>query len=228
MTVQRSVEQPGSEAAFVRANTRLRSVPFVPEIRLYLADEPYGVWERTEAELGVGVAPVPFWASVWAGGQALARHVLDRPDTVAGRTVLDLGAGSGLVAIAAAMAGAGAAVASDVDEYAAAAITLNAAANRMTVRQRGDVLDGPADADVVMAGDVFYDRAMAARVLPFLRRACRAGAVVLVGDPGRAYKPRSGMEPVGSYDVPVDRSLEDVETRHTTVWRLTDSEISGG
>jgi predicted nicotinamide N-methyase len=207
-------------AGFVRANTRLRPAPYVPEVRLHLADEPYGVWERTEAVLGGGVAPVPFWAFVWAGGQALARQVLDRPGTVAGRTVLDLGAGSGLVAIASALAGAAAAAASDVDPYAAAAIALNAEANGVPVELRGDVLGGPADADVVLAGDVFYDRDMAAQVLPFLHRARTAGALVLVGDPGRAYRPASGLRQVDVYEVPVDRSLEDVETRRTTVWEL--------
>jgi predicted nicotinamide N-methyase len=214
------------DGEFVRANTRLRPAPFVPEISLHLADgsadEPYDLWLRAETARGEGPGPVPFWAFVWAGGQALARHLLDHPDTAAGRTVLDLGAGSGLVAIAAAMTGATAVTTSEVDGYADAAITLNASANGVTVANRGDVLDEPPDADLILAGDVFYDREMAARVLPYLRRAHAGGALVLVGDPGRAYEPRTGMTVAGTYDVPVDRALEDREMRRTTVWQLVD------
>jgi len=209
-------------AAFVRANTRLVAPPCVPEIRLHLADEAFGLWERTQEELGSKDLPPPFWAFAWAGGQALARHVLDHPRLVRGRTILDLASGSGLVAIAAAMAGAGAVTASDVDRLAVAAIALNAEANGVAVAVRlEDVLDGDGTgAEVVLAGDVFYERPMAERVLAFLARARARGADVLVGDPGRAHLPSPRLEALATYDVPVARPLEDSELKRTTVWRL--------
>ncbi|MFJ6217342.1 class I SAM-dependent methyltransferase [Streptomyces sp. NPDC092296] len=208
-------------AEFVRAHTRLAPAPYVPEVRLHQADEAIGLWERTEQYGGVRMPP-PFWAFAWAGGQALARHVLDRPQTVAGRTVLDLASGSGLVAVAAALAGAAAVTASDIDGFAAAATELNAAANGVAVASRlGDLLDGDgAGAEVVLAGDVFYERPMAERVLPFLERARDRGALVLVGDPGRAYLPRDRFEALSVHDVPVVADLEDRAVKATTVWRL--------
>jgi predicted nicotinamide N-methyase len=208
-----------SSETFIRANTRLVPVPFVPEIMLYLADEPIGLWERTEDDRGTQLPP-PFWAFAWAGGQAIARHVLDHPDLVAGRRVLDVAAGSGLVAIAAAKAGAAATRAVEIDPLAVAAITLNADANGVAVTaELDDVLDGDGgDADIVFAGDVFYSRDMAGRVLEFVRR-CRArGTAVLVGDPGRAYLPREQLALVAAYDVPVPEALEDTPVKRTTVW----------
>ena len=205
---------------FVRAHTRLAPVPFVPEVRIYQAEEPIALWERTEADRG-SERPPPFWAFAWAGGQALARHVLDRPELVAGRDVLDLATGSGLVAIAAARAGAAAVTANDVDPLSLAATAANTAANRVRVRcVEADLLDTDPAYGVILAGDVCYSRAMAARVLPFLRRAAGRGALVLIGDPGRAYLPAEGLIRQASYDVAVVESLESVPVRRTTVWRV--------
>ena len=183
---------------------RLVAVPLVPEVRLHLAQDAIVWWARLEAEVGA-VLTAPFWATAWSGGQALARYVLDRPVTVAGRRVLDVGSGSGLVAIAAGLAGAAAVAANDVDPYALSAITLNARANGVAVSPRpGDLLDGDGgDADVVLAGDVFYSEAIAKRMGPFLHRVAARGARVLVGDPGRAYLPRDRMTIMASYPAPV-------------------------
>jgi predicted nicotinamide N-methyase len=206
-------------ADFVRAHTRIAPVPLVPELVLHQADEPISLWEETEA--GGGEQPPPFWAFAWAGGQALARHVLDAPELVAGRDVLDLATGSGLVAIAAARAGAWPVTANDIDPLALAAARANAAANGVDVRfVEGDLLETDDRYAVILAGDVFYSREMSKRVLPFLRRAAARGALVLVGDPGRAYLPTDGMIRQASYDVPVPEALESVPVRHTTVWQV--------
>jgi predicted nicotinamide N-methyase len=203
-------------ADFVRAHTRLAPVPFVPEVVLHQADEPIALWEATEA--GGTAQPPPFWAFAWAGGQALARHVLDDPGLVAGRSVLDLATGSGLVAVAAARAGASPVTANDIDPLSLAAAAANASANRVTLRfVEGDLLNSDEKYGVVLAGDVFYSRAMAGRVLPFLHRAADAGALVLIGDPGRAYLP-AGLSRRATYDVPVPVSLESVSVRKSTVW----------
>ncbi|HEX9998875.1 MAG TPA: 50S ribosomal protein L11 methyltransferase [Actinoplanes sp.] len=207
-------------AEFVRAHTRLAPAPFVPEVLLHQADEPISLWEETEA---AGTAqPPPFWAFAWAGGQALARHVLDHPTLVAGRSVLDLATGSGLVAVAAARAGATPVTANDIDPFSLAAATANAEANGVAVRAvEADLLDATDDDhSVILAGDVFYSREMAGRVLPFLRRAAGRGALVLVGDPGRAYLPSEGLIRQATYDVPVPVALESVPIRQTTVWQL--------
>lgn len=204
--------------AFVHAHTRLAAAPFVPEIVLYQADEAVPLWEATERE-----SP-PFWGFAWAGGQALARYMLDAPDLVDGRRVLDLAAGSGLVAIAAARAGAMHVTAVDIDPLSVAAIAANAEANGVNVTGRvADILDDPSGegADVVLAGDVFYSRDMAGRMLAFLRRAASGGARVLVGDPGRAYLPRAGLRELATYDVPVVADLEDAAVKRTTVWEVT-------
>jgi predicted nicotinamide N-methyase len=213
---------------FVRTHTRAAPTPLVPEVRLGVADDVLALWEDTErldpAGTGTpGAAEPPFWAFPWAGGQALARHVLDHPQLVAGRRVLDLACGSGLVAVAAALAGAASVRAVDVDPLAVAATTLTARRAGVAVSaERRDVLDddAPGDADVVLAGDVFYDRAMAARVLPFLRRAAAAGADVLVGDPGRRHLPGDVFTVVARYDVPTHPALEDVPVKATSVLRL--------
>jgi predicted nicotinamide N-methyase len=205
---------------FIRTNTVLAPVPFVPEINLFQAAEPIALWEKTE-QAGAEQPP-PFWAFAWAGGQALARHVLDHPDLVVGRGVLDLATGSGLVAVAAARAGAGPVIANDIDPYSLAAAEANAAANGVAVRTlEADVLDTDPEEPVILAGDVFYSREMAARVLPFLRRAAGRGCLVLVGDPGRAYLPAEGLIKQAEYDVPVIESLESVPVRRTTVWQVT-------
>jgi predicted nicotinamide N-methyase len=207
-------------ADFVRDHTRLAPVPFVPELVLYQADDVVALWEQTEA--GGTDQPPPFWAFAWAGGQALARHVLDAPGLVAGRDVLDLATGSGLVAIAAARAGAAPVTANDVDPLSLAAARANAEANAVDLRLvEGDLLDTDDRYGVILAGDVFYSRRMAARVLPFLRRAAARGSLVLVGDPGRAYLPIDGMIKQASYDVPVVEDLESVPVRHTTVWQVS-------
>ncbi len=211
-----------SPAAFVRAHTRLTPVPSVPEISLHLAEEPFGLWEQTEHDQHGQNLPPPFWAFAWAGGQALARYLLDHADLVAGRNVLDVASGSGLVAIAAAKAGATLVSATEVDRFAAAAIGINAQANGSSVAvSLADVLDGDGDdADVVVAGDVWYEKTMARRILEFLDRAATGGRDVLVGDPGRAYLPRTRLEPVAAYDVLVSRVLEDADVKRATVWRL--------
>ena len=198
----------------VMANTAPGRPPLVPEITLRLADEPFDLWERTGDDL-------PFWAFAWAGGQAVARHVLDHPALVQGRAVLDLASGSGLVAIAAAMAGAKTVTATDVDPLAIEAITRNAQANNVLVDARLiDVLDEPTvDADIILAGDVCYDRAMTARVLPFLARMAGHGIEVVIGDPGRPHFPRTGRTALASYDVPATAAVEAEDTTRATVWR---------
>lgn len=210
--------------AFVRAHTRLSHALHVPEIALYLADDAFDLWERVEAEVGqTGLAP-PFWAFAWAGGQALARYVLDHPETVAGKHVLDLASGCGVVAIAAAKAGAARVVANEIDQFAIDAIVLNTDANDVTVETvLGDMVDGDADgADVVLAGDIFYDKAMTDRMMPFIRRLRRRGATVLVGDPGRAHLPREQFTELVRYDVPVPKALEDAEIKTTVVFTPVD------
>jgi len=207
---------------FVLANTRLVSPPAVPETRLHLADDVIDLWECTQEALDCLSLPPPFWAFAWAGGQALARYLLDHPVEVEGRDVLDLASGSGLVAIAAAMAGAAPVTASDVDLFAVAAIALNAEANGVAVAgTMEDVLDGDGGGvDVVLAGDVFYERSMADRVLGFLERARARGASVLVGDVGRAFLPRERFVAVATYEIPVARALEDADIKSSMVWRL--------
>ena len=206
----------------VRAETRLRSVALVPEVRLYQASEPIGVWQRTERAAGrTGLDP-PFWAFAWAGGQALARYLLDHPETVKDRQVIDIASGSGLVAIAAARAGAAAVTGYDIDPLAIAAITLNAEANDATVLAvEADILDtGGAGPDVMLVADAFYERELARQVTRFAER-CRArGADVLVGDFGRAYLPRDRLAPLAAYDVPGLSELEDSDVKRTTVWEF--------
>lgn len=207
---------------FVLANTAGLASSLVPEIRLHLAQEAHDLWQQTEEELAVsGLAP-PFWAFAWAGGQGLARTILDAPELVANRRVIDFASGSGLVAIAASLAGAAHVLAFDVDPFCEAAIGLNAALNDAWVEARiADVVGRPlADADVLLAGDVFFDRALADRLTPWFDALVRAGTTVLVGDPGRAYLPaQHGLEALAVHDVPVTLALEDAEVKRTTVWR---------
>ncbi|MEH1126675.1 class I SAM-dependent methyltransferase [Micromonospora sp. CPCC 206061] len=206
--------------SFIRKHTRLAPAPFVPEIHLYQAEEPIALWEETEGE-AAGTQPPPFWAFAWAGGQAVARYVLDNPDLVAGRRVLDLAAGSGLVAIAAARAGAARVTAVEIDPLAIAAIAVNAAANGVIITASlADVLDTAPTDDVILAGDVFYSREMAGRMLAYLRRAAEGGARTLAGDPGRAYLPKADLREVAVYEVPVVATLEDAAVKRTTVWEV--------
>ena len=208
-------------ATFIRANTALIAPPLVPEVRLHLAHEALPLWEKTEEELGKIGLPPPFWAFAWAGGQALARYVLDNPGVVAGRSVLDVASGSGLLAIAAMKAGAAAATASDIDAVALAAIALNAEANGVALAACGDDLIGRDDGwDAVLAGDVFYEKPLAERLMPWLRRLAARGATVLAGDPGRTYFPKTGFALRATYAVPVTRALEDSEIKKTSVWEL--------
>jgi predicted nicotinamide N-methyase len=202
----------------VCASTELMPTPLVPEVVLHVAENAYDVWEFTTPS--ESDAPMPFWSFAWAGGQALARYVLDHPDLVAGRRVLDVAAGSGLVAIAAAKAGASEVIANDIDPYAAAAQELNANANgvRLTISM-ADLLDDTTDADVVLAGDVCYERAFSDRMLGFLQRAATRGADVRLGDPGRTYLPHEHLVEVAHYEVPTSLALEDSPTKRTTVWR---------
>ena len=206
--------------AFIRENTALQPVPHAPEIRLYVADEITPIWRMTEQALGaMGIAP-PFWAFAWAGGQALARYVLDHRETVAGKTVLDFASGSGLVAIAAMKAGAAQVLACDVDPICRAAIAVNAQANGVSVEAAiADLLDRPPpEVDVILAGDICYEKTLTGRVLRWLEAARAAGAQVLIGDPGRTYFPKSGLVQLAQYEVKTTRELEDYEIKRTGVW----------
>ena len=209
-------------ALFVRSNTAVTAPPLVPEIRLYLATEITPIWLATEDTLARSGLPPPFWAFAWAGGQALARFLLDCPERVAGRSVLDFGAGSGLVAIAAAKAGAASVLASEIDDFAVAAIAANAALNDVAIAvTTSDVLDtvGPRW-EVVTAGDVCYERPMADRVTAWLRVLAGHGSLVLLGDPGRAYLPSKGLVERAHYIVPTSREIEDRDTRDGIVWEM--------
>ncbi len=206
-------------AAFIRAHTRLLPVPHAPEIRLYVADEATALWQKTEDELGEIGLPPPFWAFAWAGGQALARYVLDHPEIVRGKTVLDFASGSGLVGIAAAMAGALSVEANDIDDFALASIALNAAENAVAVTPRGgDIVGATGEWEVVLAGDISYERDTAARVTDWLQGLALARVTVLIGDPGRSYLARSRLVELASYQVAVTRSLEDAEVKKSSVF----------
>jgi predicted nicotinamide N-methyase len=207
--------------AFIRANTSLLAPPLAPELNLHLADEALPLWEKTEGELGALGLPPPFWAFAWAGGQALARYVLDNPGVVAGRSVLDFGAGSGIVAIAASKAGAVSVVACELDRFALAAIGLNANANQANLTPiDADLIGHDEGWDVVLVGDGFYEKPLADGLSPWLESLVQRGATVLIGDPGRAYLPTARLTRLATYDVPVTRALEDAEIKRTSVWHL--------
>jgi predicted nicotinamide N-methyase len=207
---------------FVLANTTLIAPPLVPEIRLHLASEVVPLWRKTEEELEAEGVPPPYWAFAWAGGQALSRYVLDHPGTVATRSVLDFGSGSGLVALAAARAGADRVLAVDIDRFACAAIALNAEANETPVTIAHDNIIGHAgDWSAILIGDMCYERPLAERLLAWLHDLKERGATVLLGDPGRSYFPKSGVEKLATYRVQTTRDLEDREIRETSVYRLT-------
>jgi predicted nicotinamide N-methyase len=213
---------PFDPALFVRRNTTIVAPLLVPEIRLHLATEVTPIWQATEETLARSALPPPFWAFAWAGGQALARYLLDHPANVAGRSVLDFGAGSGLVAIAAAKAGARSVLAAEVDHFAAAAIAANAVLNEVAISVATEDLLDTANLrwDVVTAGDVCYEQPMADRVVGWLRGMAARGGIVLLGDPGRAYLPCEGLVERARYVVPTSRELEDREYRETVVWEL--------
>jgi predicted nicotinamide N-methyase len=207
---------------FIRANTALGSPPHVPEIRLHLADEAHDLWLKTEDELDALGLPPPFWAFAWAGGQGLARHIIDNPDLVKGKSVLDFASGSGLVAIAAKHAGAARVAAADIDPWSATAARLNAQANDVEFEiSQVNIVGTDLGWDVVLAGDVFYDQAMTALIQPWFSQLAKRGAMVLIGDPGRSYCPREGLELLATYQVPVTRALEDSEIKRTSVFRFT-------
>lgn len=207
--------------AFIRENTRVLAPSHVPELSLYLADDAVNLWELTEEQLGELGLPPPFWAFAWAGGQALARYVFDHPETVRGKSVMDVASGSGLVAIAAMKAGATSALAIDIDAFASHAAVLNAELNNVAVETSdADPVGKPTDAEVILVGDLFYDRNLAPRVLAWLIEQQAAGKTVLIGDPGRTYLPRDKLEQIAAYDIPVTRALEDAEVKRAAVWKL--------
>ena len=214
---------PQGRRDFIVANTRLQRPPHVPEIQLHLADEITPIWKLTEEALEQIGLPPPFWAFAWAGGQALARYLIDNPDVVAGKRVIDFAAGSGLVGIAAMLAGAKEVLCADIDAYCEAAVALNAQANGVACAFTLDnLLDAPAPAwaQVILAGDICYEKPLAERVLAWLAAARGAGATVLIGDPGRSYFPRTGLAKLAEYQVPTARELEDMAVKKTAVWAL--------
>ena len=201
---------------FILRNTSLIAPPLVPEIRLLLATEVVPLWRKTEEGI-----PPPYWAFAWAGGQALARYLLDHPQEVRGQSVLDFGSGSGLVAIAAAKAGAARVLAADIDDFALAAIALNAQLNQARIETTGeDLIGSDAPWNLILLGDMCYERPLAERLLEWLERRSNAGTCILLGDPGRSYFPKSGIERLATYHVRTTRELEDREIRETGVYRF--------
>ncbi|APY14028.1 methyltransferase [Brucella sp. 10RB9214] len=204
---------------FILANTGLQAPPHVPEIGLHLADEAHELWHKTEEELATIGLPPPFWAFAWAGGQGVARYILDHPECVAGKKVLDFASGSGLVAIAAMKSGAKNVLACDIDPFALPAIEINAAANDVTISVTPEDLIGQDRGwDMILAGDVFYEKSLADRLIPWFTKLAERGARIIVGDPGRAYLPKDRLQQLAIYTVPVTRALEDAEVKRTTVW----------
>ena len=217
---------PQGRRDFIAANTRLQRPPHVAEIELHLADEITPIWKLTEEALEEIGLPPPFWAFAWAGGQALARYLIDNPAVVAGRRAIDFAAGSGMVGIAAMKAGAKDVLCADIDPYCEAAVALNSAVNGVTCAFTAtDLLDAPppAWAEVILAGDICYEKPLAERVLAWLGEARARGATVLIGDPGRSYFPRSGLTKLAEYQVPTTRELEDMAVKRTCVWAMPES-----
>jgi len=209
------------EEAFIRANTAIGTPPLVPEIKLHLASEVTPLWHATEATLEKSQLPPPYWAFAWPGGQALARHLLDHPALVAGKAVLDIGAGSGVVAIAARRAGAVRVTAAEIDAFAIAAIGLNAALNEVAIETESrDLIGDMSDWDTILVGDMCYERPLAERLTAWLRTLAAQGATVLMGDPGRTYLPKDGLTEIARYSVPTSLDLEDRTVRETLIWQL--------
>jgi predicted nicotinamide N-methyase len=221
-TLRLEVIKPTNTAKFVLQNTVVLPVPLAPEISLHIAHESIPLWQKTEEELGEIGLPPPFWAFAWAGGQALARYVLDTPETVVGKTVLDLASGSGLVAIAAKKAGAQNVLAADIDRFAVAAIAVNADLNatHIEVTNKNLLLQSPPAQQIILVGDLFYEQSLAASVFEWLTAAKGQGSDILIGDPGRSYLPKSRLIKCAEYNVPVTRDLEDAEIKRTAVWTL--------
>jgi predicted nicotinamide N-methyase len=205
---------------FIRENTSILMPPLVPEIKLHLAHEALPIWQKTEDELGEIGLPPPFWAFAWAGGQALARYILDNPKIVRGQSVVDIASGSGLVGIAAMKAGAASVLAADIDQFSMAAIDLNATLNSVEISRTNDdlLVNPPPHVDVILVGDLFYEKSVAEKCFAWLQQ---SNAQILIGDPGRSYLPKSKLTQIASYAVPVSRDLEDAEIKQTAVWRLT-------
>ena len=222
MTAALSAASLADPEGFVRENTLVERPPLVPEIALHLASEIVPLWQSTETALAESGLPPPFWAFAWAGGQALGRYLLDHPETVAGRRVLDFAAGSGLQGIAALKAGAARVEATEIDPFAAAALRLNAAINQVKIAvEETDVVGrGNPGWDVVLAGDVCYERPMADKITAWLRQIAGGGTLVLMGDPGRSYLPKEGLERIIAYGVKTSRELEDTDLRNAVVWRV--------
>ena len=208
--------------AYILENTRIQPPPHTPELNLHLADEVTPIWRLTEEALAEIGLPPPFWAFAWAGGQALARYVLDHSDEVAGKRVLDFASGSGIVGIAAMRAGAGHTLATDIDPFCGAALAVNAELNDVRIDFTDqNLLDAPPpDVDVILAGDICYEKPLADQVMNWLAAAHVRGTRVLIGDPGRSYFPRVGLEKLAEYEVPTTRELEDREVKKTAVWTL--------
>lgn len=208
-------------AAFIAANTAVQSTALLPEIRLHLASEAMPIWQMTDEERAAAGLPLPYWAFAWAGGQALARYLLDHADVLAGKRILDVGAGSGLEAIAAAMAGAESVTAADTDPFAITAIKMNAGLNQVVLATRqDDVIDQAGDWHLVMVGDLFFEHPLAQRLEAWLRGLLQGGAEILIGDPQRTYLPRQGLEKLATYAVPTTSALEDSDLRNASVWRM--------
>jgi predicted nicotinamide N-methyase len=213
---------PDQRRNFICSHTTLLPVPLCPEIQLHLAHEAVPLWQKTEEELGEMGLPPPFWAFAWAGGQALARYVLDNPNVVKGKRIIDLASGSGLVAISAMKSGATYVLAADIDAFASAAIALNAIHNTVEVAATTDDLleSEPQDVNVILVGDLFYEKSIASRCYDWLLQAHQSGIQVLIGDPGRSYLPKDKLTKLIEYNVPVTRDLEDAEIKRTAVWTL--------
>lgn len=211
----------GNHRQFILDNTLLHEPPLVPEIKLHLASEIVPIWQMTEEELAQNGLPPPFWAFAWAGGQALSRYIMDHSSVVSGKSVLDFGAGSGMVGIAALKANASSVLSADIDAFAIAACALNAYVNDVSLLSICDDIIGTDQGwDVVLVGDMCYEQPLSQRIEIWLRSLVARGALVLIGDPGRTYLPRQGMEKIISYAVKTTRELEDMDVRNTSVWRL--------
>ena len=221
MQGKRAIATLAEAKAFIVANTRIVLAPGLP-IRLYTADELTPIWEATEKDLAEANVAPPFWAFPWAGGQALGRYVLDNPEIVRGKRVLDLASGSGLVAIAAALAGAAEVVANDIDPMCEAAVSLNAGLNEVAISYHGgNLLDGdPPAYDVILAADVFYEQTPAKLFRAMLERCHATGSLILAGDPGRTYFPRDAFRQVAAYAVETTTEIENNPVKSARVWTL--------
>jgi predicted nicotinamide N-methyase len=208
--------------AFIRANTALHEPPLIPEVKLWLASEIVPIWQMTEDELQENGLPPPFWAFAWAGGQALSRYILDHPEVVRGKRVLDFGSGSGLIGIAAMKAGAASVLAADIDVFAAAAIRLNAEVNDVSLFVTTENMIGVVNQgwDIILIGDMCYERPLAKSIEIWVRSLVAGGATAFIGDPGRTYLPKTGLEKIISYAVKTTRELEDTDVRNTSVWKI--------